>query len=308
MKKWIILNLVITLLACGGGLIAMRFLGQSTPMSATAEGVPEVVELPVAETEPVGLSAELQAVYEERKAFYDSVAHFLEALKTRDEEALREHLSFPLKRDYPLPALETPKAVIDHLYAALSPETLNRLFTEHPVQLWEGPLKGDFMCKVGYLWLTDEVPTKVLTLPTIQPLLAEAQANEVRTLHPSLQGGSPTPVLSFMTEDGRFYGRIDQLEATDANGFDASHPYRVALYYKDTAPTAAPDAIKYCRYWTEGTAVNEFYQTKEGYFRLDVNRVGTLDMPEIDLYYPFIESDASRTVHYRAKHWTWPTP
>ena len=285
----------------------MRFF-KAEPSQTASDTITEPSEaLPPPPTEII-LTAEEQALYEGRKDYYDSIAHLLKALKERDEVAIREHINLPFTLDYPLPPLTTPKEFIDHFYSVLTEEQLARLFSAHPVQLWEGPLKGNFMCNVAFIWLTYEEPTKVLTLPTDPMLLADTQGDEISHLHPSLQRGTPTPELSFITEDGRLYGRVDKLEDAEESGIDASHPYRIALYYKDTAPTAAPDAIKYCRYWSEGTAVNEYYQTKDGYFRLDVNRAGPIDMAEIEINYPLIEEDKSRTVIYRAKHWAWPTP
>lgn len=306
MKKWIVLNIAITLLACGAGFLAMRFF-KAEPSQTASDTITEPSEaLPPPPTEII-LTAEEQALYEGRKDYYDSIAHLLKALKERDEVAIREHINLPFTLDYPLPPLTTPKEFIDHFYSVLTEEQLARLFSAHPVQLWEGPLKGDFMCNVAFIWLTYEEPTQVITLPTPTAELVEAQSNEVKFLHPSLQEGDPTPILSFITEDGRLYGRVDKLDIEEENGVKNTHPYRISLYYKDTAPTAAPDAVMYCRYWVEGSANNEYYQSKNGYFRLDVNHAGPIDMSDIDIFYPFVEDDESRTMQYRATYYTWPT-
>ena len=320
MKKWIILNLAITLVACGGALIAIQFWGKEAPATSTSEAAPSVAETPVPVSTPVQLSPELQEIYEGRKELYDSMAHFVNAIKMRDEVALSEHISLPFQLEYPLPALKTHKEVLDYIYAALTPEKLNRLFTEHPVQLWEGPLKGEFMCDVAFIWLTNSEPTQVITLPIaldsnpVLDALREAQDDEIKSLHPTLQSGTPIPVLSFITENGQMYGRIDELCSVEADESGTTYAHRIALYYSTTPPTAAPDAIKYCRYWTEGSAANEYYQTKDGKFRLEVTHAGLADSAEIDISYPFFEEDAcldedkSRTVEYRTKRWVWPKP
>lgn len=313
MKKWIILNLAITLVVCGGALIAVHFWGKGCSTATASDTAAPM-------TPPVQLSPELQEIYEGRKELYDSMAHFVNAIKMRDEVALSEHISLPFRLEYPLPALKTYKEVLDYIYAALTPEELNRLFTEHPVQLWEGPLKGDFMCDVNFIWLANEEPTRVITLPIartstyVANALQEAQDDEVKILHPTLQSGIPIPVLSFITEDGQLYGRIDELCSIEADESGTAYDHRVALYYSTTPPTAAPDAIKYCRHWTEGSAASGYYQTKDGKFRLEINSVGPADCAEIDISYPFFEEDAwltedkSRTVVYRTKFWVWPKP
>lgn len=321
MKKWIILNLAITLVACGGALIAIQFWGKEAPAISTSEAAPSVAETPAPVSAPVQLSPELQEIYEGRKELYDSMAHFVNAIKMRDEVALSEHISLPFQLEYPLPALKTHKEVLDYIYAALTPEELNRLFTEHPVQLWEGPLQGNFMCNVAFIWLTHEVPTRVMTLPKswdskyVANALAKAQEEEAKRLHPSLQSGTPIPKLSFITENGQMYGRIDELCSVEADETGVSYDHRIALYYITTPHTAAPDVIKYCRHWSEGSAGNEFYQTKDGRFRLDVNHAGPDDFADIDINYPYFEEDdwildeeKSRTVEYRAKYWVWPEP
>ena len=83
----------------------------------------------------------------------NNIKHFAEALAERDADALKEHIVFPFKREYPLPPIETIEE-----FVAASPQ----LFDEEDIKgmqdidEWEHVGWRGYMYKNGIVWLSED--------------------------------------------------------------------------------------------------------------------------------------------------------
>ena len=230
----------------------------------------------------------------------NNIKHFVKALAERDADALKEHIVFPFKREYPLPPIET----IEEFIAAIP-----RLFEEedikgmHDIDAWESVGWRGYMYRDGLAWLSEDF---CLTgaggccgTEKEHELWLKCVKKEIASLHPSLRDGVLRPILSFMTEDGAWRGRIDQMEIKD-NDKDV---YRLTVYKAGTPIADKPDAVVLCDLKVEGSACNEYYIGRDPRYSLDVNNAGPEDSPEFTFNCP--EIDKEDECASRAKSCEW---
>lgn len=230
----------------------------------------------------------------------NSIQHFVKALAERDADALKEHVGFPFKREYPLPPIKT----IEEFVAAIP-----QLFEEEDIKgmqdidEWESVGWRGYMYKNGLVWLSEDFS---LTAAggwrgtwKEHELWLECVKKEIASLHPSLRDGVLRPILSFMTEDGAWRGRIDQMESKD-NDKDV---YRLAVYKAGTPIADKPDAVVLCDLKVEGSACNEYYVGRDSRYSLDVINAGPEDSPEFTFNCP--EIDKEDECASRAKSCEW---
>jgi hypothetical protein len=235
----------------------------------------------------------------------NNIKHFAEALAKRDVDALKEHIVFPFERKYPLPPIET----IEEFVAAIP-----RLFEEDDIKgmqdidAWEKMGWRGYMYKNGLVWLSDDF---CLTgaggcwgTEKEHELWLKCVKKEIASLHQSLQEGVSRPLLSFITEDGAWRGRIDVMESKSE---DDEYIYRLAAYKAGTPITAKPDLVVMCKNKVEGSACNEYFISKgiinDSDYIFSINRAGHIDDAEMDFRYPGMNVGDERASH--AKSWVW---
>ena len=242
----------------------------------------------------------MSMVPERFRSAENSIQHFVKALAERDADALKEHVGFPFKRDYPLPPIKT----IEEFVAAIP-----QLFEEEDIKgmqdidEWASVGWRGYMYKYGLVWLSEDFS---LTAAggwrgtwEEHELWLECVKKEIASLHPSLRDGILRPILSFMTEDGAWRGRIDQMESKD-NDKDV---YRLAVYKSGTPIADKPDAVVLCDLKVEGSACNEYYIGRDARYSLDVINAGPEDSPEFSFNCP--EIDKEDECASRAKSCEW---
>ena len=230
----------------------------------------------------------------------NNIKHFVKALAERDADALKEHIGFPFKREYPLPPIKT----IEEFVAAIP-----QLFEEEDIKgmqdidEWASVGWRGYMYKYGLVWLSEDFS---LTAAggwrgtwEEHELWLECVKKEIASLHPSLRDGILRPILSFMTEDGAWRGRIDQMESKD-NDKDV---YRLAVYKSGTPIADKPDAVVLCDLKVEGSACTEYYIGRDLRYSLDVINAGPEDSPEFSFNCP--EIDKEDECASRAKSCEW---
>ena len=83
----------------------------------------------------------------------NNIKHFVKALAERDADALKEHVGFPFKREYPLHPIKT----IEEFVAAIP-----QLFEEEDIKgmqdidEWESVGWRGYMYKNGLVWLSED--------------------------------------------------------------------------------------------------------------------------------------------------------
>ena len=242
----------------------------------------------------------MSMVPERFRSAENSIQHFVKALAERDADALKEHVGFPFKREYPLPPIKT----IEEFVAAIP-----QLFEEEDIKgmqdidEWESVGWRGYMYKNGLVWLSEDFCLTAAGgwrgTEKEHELWLECVKKEIASLHPSLRDGILRPILSFITEDGAWRGRIDQMESKD-NDKDV---YRLAVYKAGTPIVDKPDAVVLCDLKVEGSACNEYYIGRDARYSLDVNNAGPEDSPEFTFNCP--EIDKEDECASRAKSCEW---
>lgn len=232
----------------------------------------------------------------------NNIKHFVKALAERDADALKEHVGFPFKREYPLPPIET----IEEFVAAIP-----RLFEEEDIKgmqdidEWESVGWRGYMYKNGLVWLSEDFCLTAAGgwrgTEKEHELWLECVKKEIAALHPSLRDGVVRPILSFITEDGAWRGRIDQMESKESG--NDKDVYRLAVYKAGTPITDKPDAVVLCDLKVEGSACNEYYIGRDSRYSLDVNNAGPENSPEFTFNCP--EIDKEDECASRAKSCEW---
>ena len=232
----------------------------------------------------------------------NNIKHFAEALAERDADALKEYVGFPFKREYPLPPIKT----IEEFVAAIP-----QLFEEEDIKgmqdidEWESVGWRGYMYKNGLVWLSEDFSLTAaggwLGSEKEHEIWLECVKKEIASLHPSLRDGVVRPILSFITEDGAWRGRIDQMESKESG--NDNDVYRLAVYKAGTPITDKPDAVVLCDFKVEGSACNEYYIGRDARYSLDVNNAGPEDSPEFTFSCP--EIDKEDECASRAKSCEW---
>lgn len=159
------------------------------------------------------------------------------------------------------------------------------------------------------IWVTDDTPVRLESITDLTPeeaaLWEEHAAREIALLHPSLRDGVSRPILSFVTEDGAFRGRIDLLgEKLDARASEPeAYKYRLPIYKAGSDITSAPDKIVMCKHGHEGSPGYDSYTSEDGKYQVTVNHCGPLDFPEMDFYRPGIAEDVDKASRAKSCEW-----
>ena len=170
---------------------------------------------------------------------------------------------------------------------------------------WERVGWRGYMYKNGIVWLSEDFcltgAGDCFGTEKEHELWIKCVKKEIASLHPSLRDGVLRPILSFMTEDGAWRGRIDQMESKESG--NDKDVYRLAVYKAGTPIVDKPDAVVLCDLKVEGSACNEYYIGRDSRYSLDVNNAGPEDSPEFTFNCP--EIDKEDECASRAKSCEW---
>ncbi len=236
-----------------------------------------------------------------------SIRHFVKALVAGDAAALAEHVILPFERQYPIPKINTMDEFVAAIPSLLGKDAVKRLSDSSAFRDWSQIGAGYGHDSVG-IWVTDDMPVQLEAITELTPaeaaLWEECAKREVASLHSSLRDGVARPILSFVTEDTAFRGRIDLLgEKLDVRASEAGFKYRLAIYKAGNAITNAPDKIVMCKYGHDGSPGYDSYTSEDEQYQVTVNYCGPLDFAEMDFYRPGIAEDDDKA--HRAKSCEW---
>ena len=153
------------------------------------------------------------------------------------------------------------------------------------------------------------MPARLESITELTPaetaLWEECAKREIASLHPSLRKDVARPILSFVTEDGAFRGRIDLLgEKLDVRASaSGAYKYRLVIYKAESDITAAPDKIVMCKYGHEGSPGYDSYTSEDGQYQVTVNYCGPLDFAEMDFYRPGIAEGDDKAPRAKSCEW-----
>lgn len=238
-----------------------------------------------------------------------SIRHFVNALADGDAKALAEHVQLPFKRRYPIPKIKTMDEFAAAIPSLLGEDAVKQLSESSAFRDWSQMGSHGYMHDTIGIWVTDDSPVRLESITDLTPaeaVLWESYANrEIASLHPSLREGVARPILSFVTEDAAFRGRIDLLgEKLEVRASaPGTYKYRLAIYKEGSDITAAPDKIVMCKYGHEGSLGYDSYTSENEQYQVTVNYCGPLDFAELDFYHPGIAEDGGKASRAKAVYW-----
>ena len=238
-----------------------------------------------------------------------SIRHFVKALADGDAKALSEHVQLPFERRYPIPEIKTMEEFVAAIPSLLGEDAVKRLSESSAFRNWSQMGCHGYMHDTVGIWVTDDTPARlesITGLTQAEESLWEACAKrEIASLHLLLREGVARPILSFVTEDGSFRGRIDLLgEKLDARASEPeAYKYRLAIYKAGRPIMEAPDMVVMCKYGHEGSPGYDSYTSEDERYQVTVNYCGPLDFAEMDFYRPGIAEGDDRAP--RAKSCSW---
>lgn len=237
-----------------------------------------------------------------------SIRHFVKALVNGDAKALAEHVQLPFERRYPIPKIKTMEEFVAAIPSLLGEDAVKRLSESSAFRDW-GQMGGSYEHDTVGIWVTDDTPTRLESITELTPaeaaLWEECAKREIAMLHPSLREGVARPILSFVTEDGAFRGRIDLLgEKLEVRaGASGAYKYRLAIYKAGSDIKTAPDKIVMCKYGHEGSPGYDSYTSEDEKYQVTVNYCGPEDFAEMDFYRPGIAKDDDKAPRAKACEW-----
>jgi len=238
-----------------------------------------------------------------------SIRHFVNALADGDAKALTEHVQLPFERHYPIPKIKTMEEFVAAIPSLFGEDAVKRLSESSAFRNWSQMGSNGYMHDSVGIWVTDGTPVLLESITDMTPaevaLWEECVNREIAMLHPSLRTGVARPILSFVTEDAAFRGRIDLLgEKKDACACELNgYKYRLAIYKAGSDITAAPDKIVMCKYGHEGSPGYDSYTSEDEQYQVTVNYCGPLDFAEMDFYRPGISKDDDKASRAKSCDW-----
>ena len=239
-----------------------------------------------------------------------SIRHFVNALADGDAKALAEHVQLPFERRYPIPSIKTMDEFVAAIPSLLGEDAVRQLSESSVFRDWSQMGSNGYMHDSVGIWVTDDSPVQLESITELTPaeaaLWEECARREIASLHPSLREGVSRPILSFVTEDGAFRGRIDLLgEKLDARASEPeAYKYRLAIYKAGRDIASAPDKIVMCKYGHEGSPGYDGYTSEDEQYQLTVNYCGPLDFAEMDFYRPGIAADDDKASRAKSCEWS----
>ena len=238
-----------------------------------------------------------------------SIRHFVKALADGDAKALAEHVQLPFERRYPIPEIKTMEEFVAAIPSLLGEDAVKQLSESSAFRNWSQMGCHGYMHDTVGIWVTDDTPVRLESITDLTPAeesLWEACAKrEIASLHPSLREDVARPILSFVTEDRNFRGRIDLLgeKLYARTSVSDAYKYRLAIYKAGSDITSVPDKIVMCKYGHEGSPGYDSYTSEDEQYQVTVNYCGPFDFAEMDFYRPGIAEGDDRAS--RAKSCPW---
>lgn len=204
------------------------------------------------------LSFKFGVAQETHKDYQKVVSSFIDCIKNADKTKLSTQISFPLKREYPIPSIKNAREFIDRYDEIFDENFITKIINSDPETDWGTVGWRGIMLFNGDLWLdTDGKLTAVNYQSEVEKKIkVKLLKNDKINLHHSL-AEFEKPVL--IIETNKFKIRIDELE----NG-----NFRYASWPIDSKMTEKPSLIltKGMQFF-EGSGGNHRYEFENGIYK-----------------------------------------
>jgi len=191
-----------------------------------------------------------------------------------------EVVEYPISFSYPLCGITNKHQFIKAFPIVFDKGLRTRIASARAAEKWEDMGWRGRMYGNGMLWKTDVNANTITGINYLSGSLhgkwLDALNAELQTL-PKKYRDNVTKTLSFRTEDGRWWGRLDVQNgppSPNATGYGVDHyDCRVMLYASKPTLGCEPSDVCMCRDTGEG------YESKDGQFALELVRIGTDESP-----------------------------
>ena len=204
----------------------------------------------------MGLSINANAADEAMPQEYiPLVQGLIDAAKANDLEALAKRVAYPLKREYPIPAIQNTQEMIARFDQVFDPKLLEQIAHSKIEADWQTMGWRGIMLGSGVVWL--DFDGKIIAInyqtPVEAKLKAELIAKQQTALHSSVSE-FVSPALSW--ETAKFTIRVDDM---------GNSQYRYAAWAKGKALSEKPDLVlNKGKLVFDGSGGNHSYQFRSG--------------------------------------------
>lgn len=204
----------------------------------------------------MGLSINANAADEAMPQEYiPLVQGLIDAAKANDLEAIAKRVAYPLKREYPIPAIQNTQEMIARFDQVFDPNLLEQIAHSKIGADWQTMGWRGIMLGSGVVWL--DFDGKIIAInyqtPVEAKLKAEFIAKQQRALHPSVSE-FVSPALSW--ETAKFTIRVDDM---------GNSQYRYAAWAKGKSLSEKPDLVlNKGKLVFDGSGGNHSYQFRSG--------------------------------------------
>lgn len=225
----------------------------------------------------MGLSINANAADEAMPQEYiPLVQGLIDAAKANDLEAIAKRVAYPLKREYPIPAIQNTQEMIARFDQVFDPKLLEQIAHSKIEADWQTMGWRGIMLGSGVVWLDFDGKIIAINYQTLveAKLKAEFIAKQQRALHPSVSE-FVGPALSW--ETAKFTIRVDDM---------GNSQYRYAAWAKGKALSEKPDLVlNKGKLVFDGSGGNHSYQFRSGPYQYHcyVTVLGTSDSPPGEL-------------------------
>ncbi|MGI2182818.1 hypothetical protein ACRN9F_11295 [Shewanella oncorhynchi] len=204
----------------------------------------------------MGLSINANAADEAMPQEYiPLVQGLIDAAKANDLEALAKRVAYPLKREYPIPAIQNTQEMIARFDQVFDPKLLEQIAHSKIEADWQTMGWRGIMLGSGVVWLDFDGKIIAINYQTLveAKLKAELIAKQQTELHPSVSE-FVSPALSW--ETAKFTIRVDDM---------GNSQYRYAAWAKGKALSEKPDLVlNKGKLVFDGSGGNHSYQFRSG--------------------------------------------
>lgn len=204
----------------------------------------------------MGLSINANAADEAMPEEYiPLVQGLIDAAKANDLEAIAKRVAYPLKREYPIPAIQNTQEMIARFDQVFDPKLLEQIAHSKIEADWQTMGWRGIMLGSGVVWL--DFDGKIIAInyqtPVEAKLKAELIAKQQTALHPSVSE-FVSPALSW--ETAKFTIRVDDM---------GNSQYRYAAWAKGKSLSDKPDLVlNKGKLVFDGSGGNHSYQFRSG--------------------------------------------
>lgn len=183
------------------------------------------------------------------------VQGLIDAAKANDLEVIAKRVAYPLKREYPIPAIQNTQEMIARFDQVFDPKLLEQIAHSKIEADWQTMGWRGIMLGSGVVWLDFDGKIIAINYQTAveAKLKAEFIAKQQTVLHPSVSE-FVSPALSW--ETAKFTIRVDDM---------GNSQYRYAAWAKGKALSEKPDLVlNKGKLVFDGSGGNHSYQFRSG--------------------------------------------